>query len=63
MKKCAFLGIIPIMFVLMTASVFGANQPKWLQIQWDKPLPWAERLKGIELADQLPQEFIDQEPW
>ncbi len=63
MKKSAFLGIFLIMLFLVTSSVFGAGEPKWLQIQWDKPLPWAERLKGIELADELPQEFIKQEPW
>ena len=63
MKKSAFLGIVLIMLLLVTSSVFGESKPKWLQIQWDKPLPWAERLKGIELADELPQEFIEQEPW
>lgn len=63
MKKSAFLGIFLIMFLLVSSSVFGESKPKWLQIQWDKPLPWAERLKGIELADELPQEFIKQEPW
>ena len=63
MKKSAFLGIFFIMVILVSSSVFGESKPKWLQIQWNKPQPWAERLKGIELADQLPQEFIKQEPW
>ena len=63
MKKSAFFGIIFIMSLLVTSAVFGGSEPKWRQIQWNKPQPWAERLKGIELADELPQEFIKQEPW
>jgi len=70
MKKSAFLGMLFIMFLLVTFSVFGIGakegtgaEPKWRQIQWNKPVPWAKRLKGIELADELPQEFIAKESW
>ena len=64
MKKNAFFGIFFIVLFLVSSSVFGAGEPKWSQkIKWNKPKPWAERLKGVELAPEIPQAFIDKEPW
>lgn len=69
MRKITILGLFVALFFLATFSVFGegaqeetGETPKWMQIQWNQPKPWAERLKGVELADQLPQSYIDAQP-
>ena len=70
MKRIVTIGLVLLMLLLATSVFAGgtkpskaAGVPKWLQIKRDQPKPWAERLKGIELADQIPQSFINQEDW
>jgi len=58
-----------LLLALVSAMVFAipytllAEEKPWEKIRWNEPVPWPERLTGIELADEIPQEFIAVEPW
>ena len=58
MRKSKFFGIFLAVFFGVTVCLFCQNaeaEPKWLKIKWNQPKPWAERLMGVELADEIPQ--------
>jgi len=70
MSKVTLLGLLFGVLVMLAFPVFGggdkeaaAEEAPWLEIQWNQPEPWAERLKGVELAPRIPQTFINQESW
>jgi len=35
----------------------------WEKIKWNEPVSWPERLKGVKLADEIPQKYIDIKPY
>jgi len=66
--KVPFIGSLFVLSVLLVFSVSfsvaaSGDEPAWEKIDWNKPVPWPERLKNIDLAPQIPEEFIIQEPW